>query len=176
VFDQPVATFLVQVDQHLRVAVRVELVAALFQAGPQLAIVVHLPVEDDLDRTVLIADRLIAAGQVDDRQPAAGQPEAGRAPQPLGVRPAVGEAVRHRLQHGPVHRPRRVGVEYTRNSAHGSRASYPGLTPSTIRSSRVSTGAMSAIRLSCSPRRATSANPARSKARMSETSSYIHLW
>ena len=40
---------------------------ASLEAGADLPEVVDLAVEDDLDRVVLVAERLVAAGDVDDR-------------------------------------------------------------------------------------------------------------
>ena len=45
--------------------------AARLEVGAQLAIVVDLAVEDDPDGAVLVADRLVAAGEVDDAAAAA---------------------------------------------------------------------------------------------------------
>ena len=49
---------------------RVERVPAGVELRAQLAIVVDLAVEDHPDRAVLVADRLMAAGEIDDAQPA----------------------------------------------------------------------------------------------------------
>ena len=47
--------------EHFGVGIRAEAVSLIDQLAHQLAVVVDLAVEDDLDRAVLVADRLIAA-------------------------------------------------------------------------------------------------------------------
>ena len=69
---------LVEVDDHFGVAVRAEAMAGAFQPPAQLAEVVDFAVEDDPDRAVFVRQRLLPAGQVDDRQPAMAQGHAGQ--------------------------------------------------------------------------------------------------
>ena len=64
--DQPLPFVLVKVDDHFGVALSAETMAAGLQPGAELLIVVDLAVKDDLDGAVFVADRLVAAGQVDD--------------------------------------------------------------------------------------------------------------
>ena len=87
---------LVEVHEHLRVAAGGEAVAAALQLGSQLSVVVDLPVLDDLDAAILVADRLVAAVEVDDREPP--RREADRAVHEHAL--AVGATVDHRLVHG----------------------------------------------------------------------------
>src|SRR5438034_5115361 len=70
--------------------------AAPFEIAAQLAVVVDLPVEDDPDRTVLVADRLLPVLKVDDAQPTHSEPD------PVAEIDAfiVGTAVDHRAAHG----------------------------------------------------------------------------
>ena len=70
--------FLVAVREHLGVAMRAEPVTGAFELVLELAVVVDLAVLDDDDGAVLVRDRLVAAGQVDDREPA--RRDARRAP------------------------------------------------------------------------------------------------
>ena len=88
---QVVAVLLVEVDDDLRVAVRPEPVPPRLQPCPQLPVIVDLPVEDDLDRPVLVADRLVPTGQVDDRRPALQvddrEPSGAPARRPVRTRP-----------------------------------------------------------------------------------------
>ena len=63
------APFLVAVNDHFGVRARPEVVPALLELGPQLLEVVDFAVEDDPDRLVGIGHRLVAAGEIDDRQP-----------------------------------------------------------------------------------------------------------
>ena len=64
---------LVEVDEHLGVAVRAEAVARALELGPQLSVVVELAVLDDVNRSVLVGDRLVAGLEVDDREAAGGE-------------------------------------------------------------------------------------------------------
>ncbi len=58
---------LVQVDDGLGVTVRAEAMAAGFEVGPQLAVVVDFTVERNPDRLVLVRERLPPGGEVDNR-------------------------------------------------------------------------------------------------------------
>jgi hypothetical protein len=67
-----------------------------------------LPVKDDLDRPVLVADWLISARQVDDGQSAVDQADTRLHPETFRVRSTVGDAVAHGLQNRPLNR--RIGI------------------------------------------------------------------
>src|SRR6185436_1924721 len=67
---------LVEVNDDLGVALRREAVPLLFEALAQLLEVVDLAVLDGPDRSVLVAHRLMATGDVDDAQPAVAQDRA----------------------------------------------------------------------------------------------------
>src|SRR5205823_123574 len=97
--DQPVALLLVEVDEDLRVAVRAEVMAPGLEAGAEFLEVVDLAVEDDLDGAVLVAQRLGPPFQVDDRQSAVDEADAGLLPEPLAVGTAVGDGGSHGLEH-----------------------------------------------------------------------------
>src|SRR5258706_16457953 len=75
--DPGLALFLMEVDDHFRVAGGPEAMAGRLEAAAKLLKVVELAVEPRPDRPVFFRDRLVAAGAVDDRQPLAAQP--GRA-------------------------------------------------------------------------------------------------
>ena len=70
-----VAPLLVRVDDRLGVAARVIAMARRFELRAQVRVVVDLAVEDDLDRAVLVAERLRSRREIDDAQPAV--PERG---------------------------------------------------------------------------------------------------
>src|SRR6476660_389760 len=89
-----------------------------FEISAQLFIVVDLPVQHDLDGAVLIADRLVAAPEVYNRQTAVHQPESWFGPKSLGVRPSVGNASAHRFQNDPSDRAGRVCVQDSGYAAH----------------------------------------------------------
>ena len=92
---------LVEVDEHLGVGVRrAEAMAGRLELRPQLGVVVDLAVLDDDDPPVLVGDRLVAALEVDDREPPRGQP--GLAEHHLAR--AVGPAVHERVAHGAQQR------------------------------------------------------------------------
>ena len=84
-------------DQHFGIAARVEAVAGTLELVHQLAVVVDLAVLYDDDRAVLVRDRLVAAGQVDDREPAGGDRNGAVEMRALGV----GAAVVERRGHAP---------------------------------------------------------------------------
>src|SRR3546814_18660851 len=77
---------------------------SLFRSG-QFLEVVDLAVVDDRDAAILVVHRLLAAGEVDDRKAAVTQPDAAVDEKAATVRPAVREAVGHRLEQVPVDRP-----------------------------------------------------------------------
>ena len=65
------SVLLVEVDDHLGVAVAREAVPLRLELGAQLAVVVDLAVLDDLQAPVLVRERLVAGVEVDDRESAA---------------------------------------------------------------------------------------------------------
>ena len=75
---------------------RPEPVAAGLEIAPQVAVVVDLAVEDDPDRLVFVGHRLLAAGPVDDGQPAMTKRKPGRAMNGAAVRTAMMQALGHR--------------------------------------------------------------------------------
>src|SRR5205085_1303616 len=80
----------------LDVAEGAEVVAARDQRVAQRRAVVYLAVADDLDRAVLVAERLLPARDIDDREPAHSESR-------LGVHDAaevVGPAMDHDVAHG----------------------------------------------------------------------------
>src|SRR5690606_32817563 len=107
------------VHDDLGVRRRAETVAAGFEIGPQIAMVVDLTVEDDPDRPVFVGHRLPAAGQVDDGQ----TPMAERDPLVVVEAVAVGAPMGDGLVHaayGVAHRGLqwRVETEGSGDSAH----------------------------------------------------------
>src|SRR6266849_2080622 len=67
------AVVLIEVDDRLGIAGRAEDVTASHEIPAEIVEVVDLPVEDDPDRTVLVANGLIAGMQVDDAEPSHAQ-------------------------------------------------------------------------------------------------------
>jgi len=91
------------------------------ELAPQLRVVVDLAVLDDDARTVLARDRLVAAGEVDDRETS--RCERDRAVRVLAaaIRAAVRERRAHRRQ------PVEVGRSGSRRRFHRSRTCEPSL-------------------------------------------------
>ena len=113
---------LVEVHDHLSVRLRTERMPTGAQLISKLDVVVDLAVEGDPDRPVLVRDRLAAAIQVDDREPADRHPErAARIESPL-IWTAVEHRVRHPVQQIPVDGGA-VEVILARDPAHTLRAS-----------------------------------------------------
>ena len=87
-------------NQNLRVRLRGEAVAAERQALAEVAIVVHLAVEDDRDVLGFVPDGLVAARHIDNAQSAHPQRESRGArisgQEALVIRPAMP----HRSGHG----------------------------------------------------------------------------
>ena len=78
-----------EMGDHLGVAARAQLVAALQQLLAQLAEVVDLAVQDHGDRAVLVGDRRVAGDQVDDREAILRDHRLASGEAPAGVGPAM---------------------------------------------------------------------------------------
>jgi hypothetical protein len=98
--ERLLAPGLVGVDDHLGVAGRPEGVPQRLQFGAQLAVVEDLAVERHPQRAVLVAQRLLAGREVDDRQPGVGQPGPLVPVDPKFIRSAVVEGAGHGAQLG----------------------------------------------------------------------------
>ena len=114
---------------------RPERVAPGFEAAAEGGEVVDLAVEDGPDRAVLVGERLVAAGEVDDREPAEAERGVVVAVGPRVVGPPVLEPGDHRRQVGVAQGPGRVGPGRAADPAHGWGASR-----STIGPDRATTG------------------------------------
>ncbi len=89
--EAPLAELLVQMNDHLDVAAGRETVAPPLELGPELDEVVDLSVADADDPSGLVLQRLIACGQVDDRQAAHRNRHRPSDEPAFGIRPAVPE-------------------------------------------------------------------------------------
>ena len=85
--------------------------AAAHELRRELPIVVDLAVVDDGDRAVLVVDRLLAAGDVDDGEPPHREADAGLEVKAVAIGPAMGDCVVHPLQA----RARSIGSEPARS-------------------------------------------------------------
>src|ERR1700722_20194331 len=85
------AEFLVQMQRNLAVRTRSKQMSAPLQFASLAFEVIELAVDDDVNPLVLVRDRLIAGGEVNDAQPCMTEPDAlvGRRPNALAVRTAV---------------------------------------------------------------------------------------
>src|SRR5579884_1451585 len=136
----PRAVLLVEVDDDLRIAGGREAVAPREQVPPQLPVVEDLAVVHDPDRPVLVGDRLVAACEVDDAQPAAAQPRGAAQVQARCVGAPVRERLGHALQHGPRRRrARAVGDDPADAAGHA----YPPPTAARAPSSNAAWNASS---------------------------------
>ena len=116
---EPEPPLLVGVDDRLGVRVRPEAVPGALEQPCQLRVVVDLAVLDDDAASVLVRDRLVAALEVDDREPPRGEPDAAVDEGSLGVRPAVDDRRRHLGQ--PVAVDPAAGRGDSADPAHGGR-------------------------------------------------------
>jgi hypothetical protein len=83
-----------------------------YEVGTDLLVVVDLAVADEPQVARVVAQRLVAAGDVDDREPGLAQPAVADADLPLVVGPTVGEPVSHT--------PPRLGVGITVGGAYST--------------------------------------------------------
>ena len=118
---------LVEMQVHLGVAVRAEGMTPALELAAELGVVVDLAVLDDGARAVLVRDRLIAAGEVDDREPPSREADGtvevlaaavGTAVDEhaahRGEAPGVGRAASRRDSTDSAHRPNSMGGVGTR--------------------------------------------------------------
>ena len=107
------------VDDRLGVAPGTEPVAQRRQLGDQRLVVVDLAVVDDADAAVLVVERLLPGGKIDDRQPPVAQPDAGLDVQADLVRAAMMLRLVHANQRRAIDVAASAGVEDARDPAHG---------------------------------------------------------
>ena len=103
--DETHAVLGIEMNQHLGVAARPEAVARALELYAKLAVVVDLAVLDDGDPMRLVRDRLVAGGEVDDRQAPRREPDGPLDIRAVGVRPALNERCAHRSEPAGVDGP-----------------------------------------------------------------------
>jgi hypothetical protein len=96
------ADLLIQVRQHLGVAARAKAVPGGLELAAQLAEVEYLAVLDHQHVPGLVAQRLVAVLEVDDRQPARGHADGPGDREAPAVGPAMDHRRRHRLERGAM--------------------------------------------------------------------------
>src|SRR5439155_25984252 len=111
---------LVEVDDDLDVRGAAEVMAAGLERGAERRAVVYLAVADDLDRAVLVAERLVSAYHVDDREPAHAERHLAAHEPPEVVGAAMDDDVAH-----PAHPLRAGGLtrhesQFACDAAHGA--------------------------------------------------------
>src|ERR1035437_10510025 len=89
-------------NDALRIAVRGIAMALRFHFATQLIVVVDFTVVDHGDRAVFIADGLVPCGEIDDAEPAHGQPNVPFDEEAIVIRPAVSNLPVHPLQNSTV--------------------------------------------------------------------------
>ena len=114
-----IPVFLVQVDDHLGVALGGEPVAAALQVVAQFAVVVDLAVEDHLHRSVFVGQWLAAGVEVDDRKPSVAECRVRIEPGSRLVGSAMCQHGGHRVERGLIDRVLRVGPTGSGKSTHG---------------------------------------------------------
>src|SRR5215831_13232459 len=82
---------------------RAKLMACPFQFGTQLRKVVDLPVDNQRYIAIASGKRLMAATQIDDRQPAHAEPDDAVTKCAVVVGATMGHGVAHRSEQGPGH-------------------------------------------------------------------------
>ncbi len=93
--EHPLTVVLVEMDQHLGVGPGPEPMPLPLQLLVQTLVVVDLPVQDDDDAPVLVGERLVPAGEVDDAEATHAEAHAA-----LGERaPVIRTAVLDRIAH-----------------------------------------------------------------------------
>src|SRR5262245_31163023 len=92
--------------------------AARFKRASQVEMIVNFAVINELERVVFVADRFVAAVQIDDGKPTMDESHAGVDKIPLGIRPAMRDQVAHRLEHGCFRPAAPITINYTCDSTH----------------------------------------------------------
>ena len=109
---QILAPLLPAMDEDLGIGVmRGKAVAAAYQPLTQLGMIVELAVEDDADLAVLVPHRLVAGGEIDDRQPAMTEEDMPQLVdiKAVAVRAAMRQSSGHPIQIDPAAPARESG-------------------------------------------------------------------
>lgn len=101
-----------------RIAAGAEAVPERGKLAHQRLEIVDLTVEDHTDRPVFVEDRLIATGELDDREPAMTEPDPRAVMKAGTVRTTMAEKVGHPLQQARIGRPAPTAIENPCYPAH----------------------------------------------------------
>src|SRR5438094_410565 len=96
---------------------RLECVPKTLELVAELDIIVDLPIEDDLQLPIFIADRLGSPLDIDDREPAVPQPDLSVDERALPIRPAMAKHSHHSAHERRVDRTTRR-IKHSANSTH----------------------------------------------------------
>ncbi len=119
VVDAAVAILLVQMQDRLRVGARREYVAPRLKAGSMIGVVVDLPIEDDLKRSVLVGHGLMARSHIDDAEAAMRETDRAFDEKARVVRTTVPQDIPHADEDRLVHIvATSAGEGDTANAAH----------------------------------------------------------
>jgi len=105
-------------QDHFGVRVGFEAMAARFQFGPQLDVIEDLAVVDDPQRAVLVRDRLLARGEIENAQTGITQANVLVAVDAELIRAAVAYHRQHLAQSQLLDGALRCQVECSNDSAH----------------------------------------------------------
>src|SRR5690348_5797933 len=117
IFQQAGPVLFIEMQDNFRVRGGAELVPRV-ELLAEIAIVVDLAVKGDREAAVLVRERLVAAGKVDDAQPAVRDSKIAVEVKSFVVRPAMRHAVRRTLQLGLLDRFAGPEIKYPADSAH----------------------------------------------------------
>jgi hypothetical protein len=107
------------VNDHFGVTAGVEGMAERLQFGDERLVVVDFAVEDDADSFVFVIKRLLAGGEVDDREATVAKPDAGFKMQAAFVRAAVELRFVHAMEHRTIDVAFASGIKNAGYAAHG---------------------------------------------------------
>jgi hypothetical protein len=114
-----VSIFFVGVDDDFRIAICTENVPTRLEIVAQLLEVIDLPVENDPDRPVFIAHRLVGnCTEIDDRQATVAKPDVSAAPYAFTVRTTMSQRGGHAPKVLRVNVTVQVKVELPANTTH----------------------------------------------------------
>ncbi len=109
---------LIEVQNGLRIAARLQLMSTRKQPGPEVAVIVDLPVEHDHLRAIFVENRLPTARQVNDAEAAHPETHAPPEEHPFVVRAAVPDGVAHLANRVPADRTVAVAMGDADDAAH----------------------------------------------------------
>jgi hypothetical protein len=104
-------------NDRFRVGIGIKPVTALFEIGAQLLKIINLAVENDRFGPIRIENRLLPAGEIDDREPAHREGDRFLLVKAFLVRPAMNDTAIHPLQNRAIRRAE-ARINKSDNSTH----------------------------------------------------------